>query len=759
MIRNRATIRGIVQGIGFRPFVFKLAKQWQLCGYIRNNSVGVELEVEGDKDSVENFFRELESNPLPLAQIFSIERKTLPPINYTDFEIRGSETHKTKYAFIPPDMSICDDCLREMFDPNDRRYRYPFINCTNCGPRYTIIKDVPYDRPKTSMVIFQMCSECLAEYHDPSNRRFHAQPNACPVCGPRVELFDAKKQKIKTVDPIAETVRLLRQGAIVAVKGLGGFHLAVDAENDGAVKNLRLRKFREEKPLALMAFDIEKIRQFAHVSENDRLQLQSPRRPIVLLPKKAPNSISQFVAPKNHFFGVMLPYTPLHYLLLDDEFLALVMTSGNMTDEPIVIDNDEAFRRLGEIADYFLIHNRDIYLRSDDSIVRTVENQTTIIRRARGFVPQPILLSRKFPRILTCGAELKNTVCLAKENQAIVSQHIGDLKTEESYRFFLMTIDHLKKLFDIQPEIIGYDLHPDYLSTKYAQEQQGVIKIGVQHHHAHILSCVAEHNLEGPVLGLSFDGTGYGTDGKIWGGEMLLVEGKDFTRLAHLEYLPMPGGDKAIKEPWRMVLSGLFQTYGEEFLDLPLHLFKKIPSQKKHIILQMIKNRFNSPDTSSLGRLFDLVASLLNICQRATYEGQPAIMLEQHAPKTIDDFNSYDFHFQKDNGIYTISSTHLIRQIVQDLLAGEQTETIAGKFHRTLITMFTNLCVRLSHETAVKRVALSGGVFQNIKLLNGMLKELSRNGFDVYFQQQVPTNDGGISLGQAAFVREFVEKC
>ncbi|NOZ61444.1 MAG: carbamoyltransferase HypF, partial [Calditrichaeota bacterium] len=517
-------------------------------------------------------------------------------------------------------------------------------------------------------------------------------------------------------------------------------------------------KYREEKPLALMARSIEKIEQFAAVSENDRRELQSPRRPIVLLPKKKSNTISNQVAPKNSFYGVMLPYTPLHYLLLENEFLALVMTSGNMTDEPIVIENDEAFRRLAKIADYFLVHNRDIYLRCDDSIVRTVENRTMITRRARGFVPQPILLSQKYPQILACGAELKNTVCLTKENQAIVSQHIGDLKTEESFQFFLKTIDHLKKLFDIKPEIIVYDLHPEYLSTKYAQEQALKNKIPVQHHHAHILSCVAEHNLQGPVLGLAFDGTGYGTDEKIWGGEFLLVDGAEFSRLAHLEYLPMPGGDMAIKEPWRMALSGLFQAYGEELFDLPLPLFKKIPSEKQRIVLQMIKNKFNSPETSSLGRLFDLVSSLLNVCQRATYEGQPAIMLEQHAPQEIEKLKIYDWTFRKEGEKYIISSTHLIQNIVQDLLVGENTEVIAGKFHRTLIEMFADMTLLLSREAGVKRIALSGGVFQNIKLLNGMVKKLSEKGLEVYFQEKVPTNDGGISLGQAEYGRRWWER-
>jgi len=749
VLRNKALVKGIVQGIGFRPFVYNLANKLELNGYILNTSSGVEIDVEGHADQLETFFKELETNNPPLAQITSIERISLSLQNYTDFEIRQSLSHETKVTLIPPDICVCDDCLKEMNNPHDRRYRYPFINCTNCGPRYTIIKDVPYDRPLTSMNVFQMCDDCLREYSDPTNRRFHAQPNACPVCGPQVTLFDAKQNKIISDDPISHSVELLKNGFIIAVKGLGGFHLVVDAENNEAVKKLKRRKKREQKPLALMSLNFKKIQRYAKISETEKTLLVSSQRPIVLLKNKTPNTIAAEVAPKNKYFGVMLPYTPLHYLLLDNDFLALVMTSGNLSEEPIVITNNEAFLRLGNIADYFLMHNRDIYLRSDDSIVRMVGNQNTINRRARGFAPLPVFLKKDYPKILACGAELKNTICLTKGKNAIISQHVGDLKTEESYQFFKLTVNHLQKLFDIQPEIVAYDLHPNYICTQYALELINVKKVGVQHHHAHIMSCMAEHGLDEPVIGLSFDGTGYGTDGKIWGGEVLLVDGVQFSRLAHLEYTPMPGGDAAIKEPWRMAVGYLYQAYGEDFLNMDLPLFQKIEKKKIELILRMIKKRFNSPETSSMGRLFDGVSALLGICDRATYEGQPAIMLEQWAIESKYQ-KIYPFDWNKENGIYKIAISPMIKELVYELIQGKSPEQISYKFHLTLIKLFTKLCLKLKRETGLNRIILSGGVFQNITLLIGLQKALKNESFFVYSHEKVPTNDGGISLGQAA---------
>ena len=752
--RNKAIVRGIVQGIGFRPFVYNLAKKHKLTGYILNNSTGVEIDVEGESVHIDKFFVELENDHPPLARITSVNRSSAPIKNYADFKIRKSLTQNSKVTLIPPDICVCDDCLNEMRDPADRRFGYAFINCTNCGPRYTIIKDVPYDRPLTSMNIFTMCKLCQQEYENPENRRFHAQPNACPVCGPRVELFDSGQKRVETNDPIKNTIELLKQGFVVAIKGLGGFHLAVDAENNDAVSKLRHRKSREEKPLALMSPSVEQIIEFATLSPQEEKLISSPQRPIVLLEKKIPSSIADQVAPKNKYFGVMLPYTPLHYLLLENDFLALVMTSGNMTDEPIVIDNDEAFSRLGSIADYFLIHNRDIYLRSDDSIVRRIENQNVINRRARGYVPFPVFLKKKFPRILACGTELKNTICLTKDKNAIVSQHIGDLKTEESYQFFKLTVNHLQKLFDIQPDIVAYDLHPNYICTQFALELKNVKKIGVQHHHAHIVSCMTEQGIDGPVIGLSFDGTGYGTDGKIWGGEVLQVEGENFQRLAHLNYAPMPGGDAAIQEPWRMAVSYLYQVLGDEFLELNLPFVEQAGKKKVDIILQMITKGINCPETSSLGRLFDGVSALLGICNHATYEGQPAIMLEQYIEDKISN-KKYLFEWSRKDDSNIIQIEPLLKGIVKDLLDGKSPGIISHKFHSTLIDLFLDICLAAKNETGLDRVVFSGGVFQNVILLTGLQNALKKENFVVYSHEKVPTNDGGISLGQAAVAADY----
>lgn len=749
MLRVKANIEGIVQGIGFRPFIFNLAQKLNLRGYITNTSAGVCLEVEGNSVQIELFFHEIKNNNLPLAHITRLERTTLDPCNYADFEIRQSTSETSKKALISPDICVCDDCLREMNDPADRRFRYPFINCTNCGPRYTIIDDIPYDRPFTSMKSFQMCKACLAEYTNPADRRFHAQPNACPVCGPHVALYDSGKKQIPANDAIKKTIELLKSGSVVAIKGLGGFHLAADAENLQAVKNLRQRKNREEKPLALMSLNLDAIRKYAFISEEEESLLLSIQRPIVLLKKREPNSISPDVAPGNPNFGVMLPYTPLHYLLLDSDISALVMTSANLSEEPIVIDNDDAFGRLAHIADYFLVHNRDIYLRSDDSVVRRIHGKTRINRRSRGYVPRPVFLKKDFPRILACGAELKNTICLTKNNTAFLSQHIGDLKNQESYDFFQLTVSHLQRILDIEPEVIVHDLHPDYLSTRFALEQPNIPKIGVQHHHAHIASCLAEHGIDGPVIGLSFDGTGYGSDGNIWGGEVLLADFSDFTRIGHLSYTPMPGGDKAIQQPWRMALSYLFQAYGEELWELPIPLFHHIEKDKLEIIVDMIRKGVNSPLTSSLGRLFDGVASLLDICQRASYEGQPAISLEMAIDSNLNE-KPYPYDWQKTEGIYQISPIPMIRGVVTDIVEKVPVSAISYKFHLTLIEIFRSLCVQLKQETGLNTVVLSGGVFQNATLLSGLSLALEKEKFAVFSHESIPTNDGGIALGQAA---------
>lgn len=747
LIGQRLAVNGIVQGVGFRPFVYQLAHHYGLKGDVANTSSGVTIHIEGNEEKVQAFVRDLGEKSPPLAHITEIAASPEPVRGYKEFAIRASKGESLRSTLISPDMAICNDCLRELFDPQDRRYHYPFINCTNCGPRYTIIDDIPYDRPNTSMKHFTMCPDCQKEYDDPLDRRFHAQPNACDLCGPGVSLYDTRNTRILAQDPIKRTSELLKQGNIVAIKGLGGFHLAVDAENSDAVTRLRHRKHREEKPFALMSYDLDRVRQYARIEPDEEILLTALQRPIVLLKKKDPNTLSPEISPRNKNFGVMLPYTPLHYLLLSRDFTALVMTSGNISEEPIAIDNDEVFERLGAIADYFLVHNRDIYLRSDDSIVRRVDGATRFIRRSRGYIPSPVFLNDEVPQVLACGAELKNTVCLTKGKNAFLSQHIGDLENLETYRFLEMTVCHMKRILDIDPHIVAYDLHPDYLSTRYAHEQKEIKKVGVQHHHAHIVSCMAENRVGGPVLGLSFDGTGYGTDGCIWGGEVLIAETHQFTRSAHLAYIPMPGGATAIKEPWRMAVSYLYHVFGEGFHDLNLPFLQGLEKEKINIILDMISKQVNSPQTSSLGRLFDGIAAILGIRNNVAYEGQAAIELEMAIRKETEE--SYDYEWERGNDSYRILVHPLVRGVVNDMENGIPVSDISGKFHTTLVRLFSDLCTLLRKETGLDRVVLSGGVFQNATLLTGMRKALRDKDFQVFTHCLVPTNDGGISLGQA----------
>jgi hydrogenase maturation protein HypF len=739
-------INGIVQGVGFRPFIYQLAHQYGLKGEVANTSAGVSIHIEGPAEKIASFESDLSEKSPPLARIVEISRRPESLKHYLDFSIVPSSGKGHVSTLISPDVSICNDCLRELFDPADRRYLYPFINCTNCGPRYTIIADIPYDRPKTSMRHFKMCPRCQAEYDDPADRRFHAQPNACANCGPQVALYDNRQHRIEAEDPIAKTADLIRNGHIVALKGLGGFHLAVDAENTGAVARLRSRKLREEKPFAIMSFDLESIGRYARIDSKEAALLTSIQRPIVLLSKKIPNSISEEVAPRNKYLGVMLPYTPLHYLLLSHGFTALVMTSGNLSEEPIAIDNADAFERLAGLADYFLIHNRDIYLRSDDSIVRWAAGAVRFIRRSRGFVPIPIFLKNRIPSILACGAELKNTICVTKGNNAFLSQHIGDLENLATYDFFKLTIDHLERILEIAPEIVACDMHPDYLSTRFAEEQQGVEKIRIQHHHAHIVSCMAEHQLAGTVLGLSFDGTGYGLDGAVWGGEVLATEAKGFKRLAHLAYVSMPGSSAAIKEPWRMAVSYLCDAFGGEFRNLDLPFLKQIDEQKVKVTAEMISKGLNSPPTSSLGRLFDGVAALTGIRQRVNFEGQAAMELEMLAADGVDSI--YDYQWETGDG-YRILPAPIIRGVIRDIKSGVSTAEISAKFHGTLIRLFAHLCEVIRKEHGLDRVVLSGGVFQNSLLLSGLIQALENKHFKVFSHQLVPANDGGIALGQA----------
>lgn len=739
-------VNGIVQGVGFRPFIYQLANRYGIKGEVANTPSGVSVHLEGAEENIESFCSDLAETHPPLASITEISVCSKNVTGFKDFSIAKSSCKTFQSTLISPDVSVCDDCLDELFDPDDRRYGYPFINCTNCGPRYTIITDIPYDRQSTSMKHFTMCGRCQAEYDDPENRRFHAQPNACADCGPHVSLYDNTRKKIPAKNPVERTAALLKEGCIVAIKGLGGFHLVVDSENSDAVALLRRRKRREEKPLAIMSYDVETIRHYACIQPEDDALIKSYQRPIVILEKKEPNPISGDVSPRNRYFGTMLPYTPLHYLLLSYGFTALVMTSGNMSEEPIAIENEDAFERLSDIAGYFLIHNRKIYLRSDDSLVRRTAGASRFIRRSRGYVPVPVFLKKKVPQILACGAELKNTVCLTKENRAFLSQHIGDIENLTTYEFFKLTIEHMKRILDIDPEIVACDLHPDYLSTRYAEKQKDIQKIQVQHHHAHIVSCMAENMLDGSVIGLSFDGTGYGDDGSIWGGEILVAGARQFTRAAHLSYVPMPGGDAAIKEPWRMAVSYLYDAFGEEFWRLDLSALNEIDEKKMKFIVEMISKRVNSPDTSSLGRFFDGIAAIVGIRNNVSFEGQAAMELEMIAGEKTG--ATYDYEWVSED-VHRVLLQPIVRGVVDDLAKGVRPSTISSKFHTTLIRMFSELCDVIRMESGLDRVALSGGVFQNSILLTGLIQALKEKNFHVITHTRVPANDGGISLGQA----------
>jgi hydrogenase maturation protein HypF len=744
---RRVQVRGIVQGVGFRPFIFQLAEAGRLSGHVANTSSGVQIHIEGPLERIEAFVQAIAAQAPPLAQIIAVESRRAAPEHYTDFQIRPSRDEDDRSALISPDVSICGDCLRELQDSQDRRYRYPFINCTNCGPRYTIIDDVPYDRPKTSMRHFQMCPACQAEYDNPRDRRFHAQPNACDKCGPQIMLQNAEGAIFKGPDAVGEAARCLMDGLIVAIKGLGGYHLAADATNNAAVERLRRRKHREEKPLALMAPDLRTIRQFARIDADEIEVLTSPQRPIVLLRKRSPAAIAEAVAPRNAWYGVMLPYTPLHCLLLSHGFTALVMTSGNLSDEPIAIANADARERLSPIADALLSHDREIYLRCDDSIVRKTDGVTRFLRRSRGYVPMPVFLRHKQAPVLACGAELKNTVCLVTEDRAFVSQHIGDLENLATFDFFRATIDHLERILAVSPRIIACDLHPDYLSTRYARERNDLPLIQVQHHHAHIVSAMAENHLEGQVIGLAFDGTGYGPDGTIWGGEVLVTETGRFVRAGFLAPVPMPGSAAAIKEPWRMAVSYLAHTFGDRFRDLDIPFLAAIDRRQADLLVAMGRKGINAPLTSSMGRLFDGVAALVGLRHQVAFEGQAAMELEMAAG--ADDSGIYDYGWEQTGDSRQIDIRPIIEGVVADLQQGTPVPHISRRFHATLAALFSAFCDEIRNQTGLARVVLSGGVFQNAILATALSRRLAQSGFQVYTQRLVPPNDGGLSLGQA----------
>ena len=776
----RISVRGVVQGVGFRPFVYRLAHEHSLKGWVRNTSGNVEIEVEGDRERIRNFITDIEAKAPPLARIENVAVTFQPSKSYTGyekFEIYQSLSQEGKYQLVSPDIATCEDCLREILSPTDRRYRYPFTNCTSCGPRFTIIEDMPYDRPQTTMRYFQMCPECQAEYDNPLDRRFHAQPNACPKCGPQVELVDNRGNLVTESNPIAVASQFLKEGKIVAIKGLGGFLLACDATNDTAVKTLRQRKKRSSKPFAIMVTTVDEAKRHCYVSPEEENLLTSPQSPIVLMRWREDSSVSREVAPNLRFLGIMLPYTPLHHILLRDTGQPLVMTSGNLSEEPIARDNDEALRRLSGIADYFLIHNRDIYSRYDDSVAIVERGTSQLVRRARSYAPYPIRLSFKTRQILGCGAEEKNTFCLTKDNYAFLSQHIGDMENMETLEHFDSTIALYKRLFHIEPEVVAHDLHPDYLATKYARElgESGIKLIPVQHHHAHIASCLADNGLESPVIGVAFDGTGMGADGNIWGGEFLVGDYRNFRRAGHLEYLPLPGGAAAIKRPYRTAIGYILTLLGENALNAviaseakqsQLASIGQVTEVEVEVIKRQIEKRINSPLSSSMGRLFDAISALLGIRGEIDYEGQAAVELEMAAlssviarpvpseARELDEAisrnnESYPYRIAKDEGIRIVHLRDLLSAVIEDLHQGISKGMISVKFHNTVARMINEMCHLIAGETAISQVALSGGVFQNRLLLRKTVRSLESNNFQVFTHRQVPCNDGGISLGQA----------
>lgn len=742
-------VKGIVQGVGFRPFVYALAQRNHLTGWVRNTSSGVEIWIEGEPSAIEVFSSTLRSSPPPLAVIDQITVNSEQPNGYAQFEILESQPQPGQFIPISPDIATCPDCRRELFDPHDRRYRYPFINCTNCGPRFTIIQDIPYDRLKTTMSGFPMCPECRVEYENPSDRRFHAQPVACPACGPSVWLEQSSQPKVEGEDAIAAARRLIAAGKIIAVKGLGGFLLACDATNPQAVETLRQRKKRSDKPFALMAFSIDAVKEFAAVSSQEELQLSSPQAPIVLLPKLPGSKLAPQIAPNQRTVGFMLPYTPLHWLLLEpaaDFPRALVMTSGNRSEEPIAYQDEEARLRLGDIADAFLMNDRPIHMRTDDSVMNLAAGRPYFFRRARGFSPQPVNLPLQIPSTLAAGAELKNTFCLTREGYAFLSHHIGDLENLETLQSFEEGITHYEKLFRITPELIACDLHPDYLASRYAHdrvEKENLPLVQVQHHHAHIASVLADNgwDTDEPVIGLSFDGTGLGTDGAIWGGEVLFGGYTHFQRSFHLEYVPLPGGDLSVHKPARMALAHLWKSGIDWEPDLPP--CSAICYEERMAMRLQMEKKLNSPLTSSMGRLFDAAAALIGIRHTATYEGQAAIEMEALAQE--DEKGYYTFRINEGS----IDASPVWKDLLVDWRKGVSVPVLSARFHNSVVELCRQVCALVKSQTGCDTVALSGGVWQNRYLLEHTLPALQKDGFNVLWHRQVPTNDGGLALGQA----------
>jgi len=740
-MRTRLQVTGTVQGVGFRPFVYGLATRFRLSGFVLNDATGVLIEVEGASSDIASFRVALVDEPPQLATVESVDEKQIEPEGPGVFEIRASADGGPVRTAVAPDMAPCDDCIAEIFDPDQRRFRYPFTNCTNCGPRFTITMGIPYDRPNTTMGTFEMCAECRAEYENPADRRFHAQPIACPRCGPRLSLLHGGVSI--DGDPFVGAARLLAEGSVLAIKGLGGYHLACDATNHVAVAELRRRKHREEKPLAVMVADLSAATDLVVISEDEQDALESQRRPIVLARRRTDGVVAESVAPGNAYLGIMLPYTPLHYLLMAEVRGPIVLTSGNLTDEPIAYVDSDARDRLSGLVDAWLTHDRPIHVRCDDSVVRSARGSTWPVRRARGYAPGSLRVTPPFLRpTLGAGPELKHTFCLGSEDHAILSHHIGDLETFEAMSAFTQGVEHFTRIFDITPEVVGYDLHPDYMSTKWALAQQGAELVGVQHHHAHIVSCMIDNLRTEPVIGLALDGTGYGEDGAIWGCEVLTCRLAGYERVAHLRYVPMPGAAMAIREPWRMAAVYLNEALGQEAESLPIDFVART-RERWGPILQMASSGLNAPSTSSAGRMFDAVAALCGLRTRVSYEGQAAAELEQ-----VADWSELDVYpCTVANGV--IDGVELVGAVARDLSLGSTVPEVAARFHNGLAEALVRACMETRNQRELETVALSGGAFQNVLLLQRVTSGLESEGFEVLVHRSVPPNDGGISLGQA----------
>ena len=772
LTRRGIVVRGVVQGVGFRPFVYRLAQEEHLAGVISNDTDGVTIEIEGSPASIDAFLSCLRNEPPPLARIDSITVRDLAPIGDIGFRIVASEVLGRVSTGIPADAATCPDCLHELLDPADRRYRYPFLNCTNCGPRFTITRRIPYDRPQTSMALFTMCAACQAEYDDPANRRFHAQPNACWDCGPQLSLVSADGTALPADDVVAAAIARIAAGEILAIKGIGGFHLCADATNEAAVMRLRERKHRYGKPLAVMVRDLDEARALCDLTEAEEKLLTTPAHPIVLAERRSGAAVAAAVAPGIPWLGIFLPYAPLHHLLfVDGRLHALVMTSANLSEEPIAIDNDEARARLGAIADAFLMHDREILQRCDDSVAAVVDGAPQLIRRARGFVPLGVPLPLDAPPLLAVGGHLKNVFALARGRFVYQSQHLGDLENLTGLDFFRESLDHLMRTFEIEPTAVVHDLHPGYLSTEWAKQwavERGLPAIAVQHHHAHLAACMAEHSVLSPTIGISLDGTGYGTDGRIWGGEVLItrLDGEDpgrFERFAHLEYVPMPGGDAAVNEPWRMALGALHTAGFEVNSERILALLGVQPGDAR-VVSRMIERKVNSPQSSSLGRLFDAVAAVVLGRRTVDYEAQAAIELEAIAIDEPDRFEQGDYVPELHEAEEGLGSAAVIRTgkmwkaILNDIWRGVPASRIAARFHAGIVEGFINAAGNLRIKSGINQVALSGGCMHNRRLTRLLRSGLEEEGFTVYTHRQVSPGDGGLSYGQAVVAAAILQR-